>query len=68
MRGKERGEARESRSIIGQNNGQPFRDNDELALRSAYEYTYIHYALFVSSVNEDSWNLGRFRNQLLLAR
>lgn len=31
----------ESRGIIGQNNGQPFRDNDELALRFAYAYTCI---------------------------
>jgi hypothetical protein len=47
--GKEREGRRESRGIIGQNNGQPFRDNDELALRFAYEYTYIYYALSISS-------------------
>lgn len=53
----ERGRGREggTESIIGQNNGQPFRDNDELALDSAY----MHYGIFSLSSERRFMKSGR---------
>lgn len=58
--GRQGGRDRE-RGIIGQNNGQPFRDNDELAL----DFAYMHYGIPSLSSKRRFMKSGRIPKSII---